>query len=32
MFKFFLDFVNMVPREVLERQVGCYNHGSTWGL
>ena len=27
----FLDVVNMVSRQVLERHVGCCNHGATWG-
>ena len=28
----FLDVVNMVPCGVLECNVGCYNHGATWGV
>ena len=28
----FLNVVNMVSRRVLERHVGCCNHGATWGV
>ena len=28
----FWDVVNMVSRGVLERHVGCCNHGATWGV
>ena len=28
----FFDVVNMVSRGVLERHVGCCNHGTTWGV
>ena len=25
-----LDVVNMVSRGVLQRYIGCFNHGTTW--
>ena len=28
----FWDVVNMVLRGVLERHIGCCNHGATWGI